>query len=39
MVGELVLVRMWGAAFGAIGIYNQAAILRRVESTRTRPSA
>lgn len=27
-VGELVLVTMWGAAFGAIGIYNQASILR-----------
>ncbi|MFH5877960.1 MFS transporter [Arthrobacter sp. NA-172] len=27
-VGELVLVTMWGTAFGAIGIYNQAAILR-----------
>ena len=26
--GELVLVTLWGAAFGAIGIYNQAAILR-----------
>ena len=26
--GELVLVTIWGAAFGAIGIYNQAAILR-----------
>ena len=27
-VGELALVTLWGAAFGAIGIYNQAAILR-----------
>jgi predicted MFS family arabinose efflux permease len=27
-VGELVLLTVWGAAFGAIGIYNQAAILR-----------
>lgn len=27
-VGELGLVTLWGAAFGAIGIYNQAAILR-----------
>lgn len=26
--GELALVTLWGAAFGAIGIYNQAAILR-----------
>jgi predicted MFS family arabinose efflux permease len=26
--GELVLVTIWGAAFGAIGIYHQAAILR-----------
>lgn len=26
--GELLLVTLWGAAFGAIGIYNQAAILR-----------
>lgn len=25
-VGELVPVAMWGAAFGAVGIYNQAAI-------------
>ncbi|WP_456510264.1 MFS transporter [Arthrobacter sp. TE12231] len=27
-VGKLVLLTVWGAAFGAIGIYNQAAILR-----------
>lgn len=26
--GELVLVTVWGGAFGAVGIYNQAAILR-----------
>jgi predicted MFS family arabinose efflux permease len=26
--GELALVAIWGTAFGAVGIYNQAAILR-----------
>jgi predicted MFS family arabinose efflux permease len=26
--GGLVLMTVWGASFGAIGIYNQAAILR-----------
>ncbi|WP_026556742.1 MFS transporter [Arthrobacter sp. 35W] len=28
LVGNLALMAVWGAAFGAMGIYNQAAILR-----------